>query len=454
MTETARQRWAVVGGGILGMTLALRLAQRGQTVTLIEKRPQLGGLASTWSLGDVVWDRHYHVTLMSDSYTRDILRELELEQEMEWVTTRTGFYTNGRLYPMSTSLQFLLFPPLGPISKARLGGTILHASKLSDWKSLEHIPVEDWLRKWSGNATFEQIWLPLLRAKLGDAYERTSAAFIWATIQRMYAARRSGLKQEMFGYMPGGYARILDTFRSRLEAEGVHIFQGADVCAVADEPTRDVRVELKGGTRIRFDRVVLTTPAPIASHLCPGLSQNEQDLLGGVEYQGIVCSSILLKKPLARYYITNITDSWVPFTGIIEMSALVDRKQFGGQSLIYLPKYVPSGDPAFEVPDHEWGELAMETLTRMYSGFDPADVVAFRVSRERFVYALPTLGYSTRIPPRYTSLPGVSIVNSAQILNGTLNVNETVRLAEEAIEGLLSDTTERPRWSQAREDEV
>ena len=36
------------------------------------------------------------------------------------------------------------------------------------------------------------------------------AAFIWATIARMYAARRSGLKEERFGYVPGGYARVLE----------------------------------------------------------------------------------------------------------------------------------------------------------------------------------------------------------------------------------------------------
>ncbi len=33
-----------------------------------------------------------------------------------------------------------------------------------------------------------------------------------------------------------------------------------------------------------------------------------------------------------------------------------------------------------------------------------------------------------------TSLPGVYAVNSAQIVHGTLNVNETIRLAEEAME--------------------
>jgi protoporphyrinogen oxidase len=438
MTAPDGERWAVIGGGILGMTLALRLAQRGLSVTLIERAEQLGGLAGAWRLGDVVWDRHYHVTLLSDSYTRAILKDLGLEHDMRWVPTRTGFYTDGRLHSMSSVLEFLLFPPLGLIGKARLAGTILHASRLTDWKPLERIPVEDWLRAWSGDRTFEKIWLPLLRAKLGEAYTKTSAAFIWATIQRMYAARRAGLKQEQFGYLPGGYARTLEAFRRRLEEAGVHLFLGMNVATVTQEQGGEVKLEMAGGTRIRFDRVVLTVPTPIAARLCPGISEREQTLLEQVEYQGIVCASMLLKKPLADFYITNITDSWVPFTAVIEMSALVDREQFGGNALVYLPRYLASNDPGFDIPDHEWGERAVETLSGMYPDFDPQDVLAFQVSRERYVYALPTLGYSERVPPMRTSLPGVFLVNSAQIVNGTLNVNQTVRLAEESVEGLLS----------------
>ena len=45
---------------------------------------------------------------------------------------------------------------------------------------------------------------------------------------------------------------------------------------------------------------------------------------------------------------------------------------------------------------------------------------------------LPTLGYSSRVPPQDTSVPGLHLVNSAHIVNGTLNVNETVQLAERA----------------------
>jgi protoporphyrinogen oxidase len=270
------------------MTLAHRLAQHGQDVTLFERAEHLGGLAGAWKLGDVVWDRHYHVTLLSDSYTRAMLAELGLEENMDWVQTRTGFYTDGAFHPMSDSLEFLKFPPLGPVAKARLAATILYASKVKNWKRLEQIPVADWLRRWSGEKTFEKIWLPLLRAKLGDNYEQTSAAFIWATIARMYAARRSGLKKEMFGYVPGGYARVLEAFRELLVDNGVRLMLGTEVRKVTPDTTGEVSVETAKGTRVDFDRVVLTVPAPVASRLCPDLSEDERRRLEQVQYQGIV----------------------------------------------------------------------------------------------------------------------------------------------------------------------
>ena len=437
MSPSDGRRWAVVGGGFLGMTLAHRLAQHGRRVTLIEKADHLGGLASAWRLGEVVWDRNYHVTLLSDRYLRSLLADLGLEQEIRWVRTRTGFYTDGSLYSMSDSLEFLRFPPLGMVSKLRLAATILHASKIKDWRKLEKIPVATWLRRWSGKPTFDKIWLPLLRAKLGDNYRKTSAAFIWATIARMYAARRTGLKQEMFGYVPGGYARVLDVFRERLIGENVELRLGAEVTKIIPADSSGVMVELAGGTRIAADQVVVTVPAPIAARICPGLSDDERARLEQVEYQGIVCASVLLRKPLAGFYVTNITESWVPFTAVIEMSSLVDRGQFEGNTLVYLPKYVGSDNSLFAVPDQDVKEQFLGALFRMYPFLVPDDVLCFRVSRERYVHALPVLNYSDHCPPRQTSLFGVHILNSAHIVNGTLNVNETVRLAEEALPDLL-----------------
>ena len=432
----AARRWGVVGGGMLGLTLAHRLARRGRDVTVFEGADRLGGLASAWSLGPVTWDRHYHVTLYSDTALRALLGELDLERELRWVRTRTGFYTGGRLYSMSDALEFLRFPPLGLVDKARLALTILHASRIRDWKGLERIRVDDWLRRWSGPRTLERIWLPLLRAKLGEGYRETSAAFIWATIARLYAARRSGLGEERFGYVPGGYARVLARFGEVLAAEGVHVRLASPAQRVGRQEDGGIAVESAGGAREVFDAVVLTPATPIAARLVTGLADEERARLEAVRYQGIVCASLLLKRPLGGFYVTNITDDWVPFTGVIEMTALVDPAQFGGHTLVYLPRYVPPGDPLFARSDEEIQETFLSALVRMYPGLERSDLLAFRVSRIPYVFPVPTLGYSDRVPPETTSIPGIHIVCSAHIVNGTLNVNETVQLAERAVERL------------------
>ncbi len=419
------------------MTLALRLAQQGNQVTLFESAHQFGGLTSAWRLGNILWDRHYHVTLLSDSHIRSLLTELGLEQDMKWVETKTGFFTDGKLYSMSNTLEFLSFPALGLIDKLRLGFTIWYASKVKNWKKLEKIPVSTWLRKLSGDRTFEKIWLPLLRSKLGENYRIASASFIWAIIARMYAARRTGLKKEMFGYLPGGYARLLSRFVEVLSEHKVEMKVGHRVSQVIRKAGQ-VQLEFTNGQIESFDQVVLTMASPIAAQVCQGLSHLEYERLKNIEYQGIICASLLLKKPLASYYVTNITDAWVPFTGVIEMSALVDRSEFEQRSLVYLPKYVSGNDVAFQLTDDQLKEEFIQTLVLMYPNFDRSDVLAFRVSRVRQVFAISTLNYSEKLPPMHTSIEGVHIVNSAHILNGTLNVNETVLLAERSAAELLT----------------
>ena len=420
---------------MLGLTLAHRLVQHGHEVTIFEAADRVGGLASAWTVGDVTWDRHYHVTLLSDAHLRAVLAELGLDDEVDWVETKTGMFADGTLSPMSSSLDFVRLPGLGLRDKARLAGTILLASRTKDWRRLEQIPVADWLRRWSGASTYDRFWLPLLQAKLGEAYRETSAAFIWATTMRLYAARRSGLNKEMFGYVPGGYARVLDRFVEVLEQEGVTLQLGAPVQEIASVDG-GVTVETRDGTA-RFDQAVVTVNPGIAARMCKGLTAKERELLEGVRYQGIVCASVLLDRPLSGYYLTYITDD-APITAIVEMSAMVDRRHLGGKTLVYLPKYLAPDDPLLKASDDDIAGSFLPALRAVYPDVKPSEIGAFRVSRVREVFPIPTIGYSSRLPPMTTSVPGLHLVSSAHIVNGTLNVNETVDLAERTACRLVS----------------
>lgn len=429
-------RFGIVGGGLLGMTLAWDLAKNGHDVTILEGAPQCGGLAAPWQVGDVVWDRHYHVTLQSDLVLRELLGELDLEPDLQWVQTGTGFFVDGKMHPFSGAADYARFPPLSPLQKFRLAATIFKASRIKDWRPLEQLTAVEWLTRHCGRTTVERIWLPLLRAKLGPHATRASAAFIWAIIARMFAARGSGPKREQFGYVRNGYDRTLRRFEERLAARKVEIRTSCRIERIERAPG-GVAVVSAGETAV-FDRVAVTLAAPLAARLCPGLTDRERALCEGVEYQGIICASLLTDAPLTPYYITNIADASIPFTAVIEMSALVDRSEFGGRSLIYLPKYVSSDDPAFCVTDDEIEASFLPALERMHPAFRRSAVRAFRVSRVPFVFPIPTLGYSERLPPIKTTVEGLFMANSAHIVNGTLNVNETVKLAHSLVPSLIS----------------
>jgi protoporphyrinogen oxidase len=430
------EKFGIVGGGIMGMTLALRLSQQGKKVVLFEAAPELGGLASSWTMDGVEWDKFYHVILLSDFGTRGILKEIGLDDKIEWVETKTGFYMNGQLYSMSDTIEFLKFPTLNLIDKFRLGLTIIVASRIKNWKRLEKIPVTDWLKKWSGKNTFNKIWLPLLRAKLGESYTKTSAVFIWATIQRLYGARRSGLKKEMFGYVPGGYKRIVESFRDKLIELGVEI-KTSYVAKEIKENGNTLQISFANDRVEEFDKVISTLPASLSAKICSGLKEAEVQKLNNINYLGVICVAVLLDKPISQFYVTNITDSWVPFTGVIEMSALVDKKYFNNNNLVYLPKYVSPEDPLFNYSDEEIKSFFIANFKKMYPWLTDDNLKFVGVARAKHVITVLTKNYSENLPQVKTSVPNVSIINTAYILDGTLNVNETIRVAETKLKEIL-----------------
>ncbi len=432
------KRWGIVGGGIMGMTLAHRLSQQGHEVTIFEAAPELGGLVSSWKMGEIEWDKFYHVILLSDFKTRSILKDIGLDDRIEWVETKTGFYIKGKLYSMSDIIEFLKFPALNLIDKFRLGLTILIASRIKNWKRLEKITVTSWLKKWSGKKAYNKIWLPLLRAKLGDSYKSTSAVFIWATIQRLYGARKSGLKKEMFGFVTGGYKTVIESFKKTLINEGVTIKTNCTATEIKKSLAGKQCISLNNGTFQEFDEVIVTLPSSVSAGLCKELTAIEKEKLNKIEYLGVICMAVLLNKSVSDFYITNITDENIPFTGVIEMSALVNKKYLGGNALIYLPKYVLQNDPLFYKSDQELKDYFIDSFKKMYPDFTDENIKFAGIARAKHVITVARLNYSNDLPGVKTSIPGLYIINTSHIIDGTLNVNETIKVAEAKLEEILN----------------
>ncbi|NJN63813.1 MAG: hypothetical protein HC882_02325 [Acidobacteria bacterium] len=182
----------------------------------------------------------------------------------------------------------------------------------------------------------------------------------------------------------------------------------------------------------------MTSAPALAAKLCPDLPAAERARLEAIRYLGVVCTSVLRDRKLSDFYVTNITDPGAPFTGVIEMTALVDPKEFGGRHLLYLPRYVTPDDDFPAQSDDEIHERFVGSLERMYPSFGRDSIVAMKTSRVRYVMPIPTIDYSLKVSDIVTSLPGIFLANSSQIINGTLNVNETVQLADRAAAKVLA----------------
>jgi protoporphyrinogen oxidase len=249
----------------------------------------------------------------------------------------------------------------------------------------------------------------------------------------MYAARDGGQKREQFGYVQGGYATILAGLSSKLRELNVQVENRFAATRVRRNEFGEMAVSSLDGREHTYDRVVVTATPGIAARICTQLPESARDQLAKIETIGIVCPSVLLRRPLAGYYVTNITTP-APFTGIIEMSALVSSEELNNHGLVYLPKYAAANDPIWRESDESISERFLTSMCELYPDFERSDVLTVRISRAQHVFTLPTLGYSQTIPPTATSIPGLYLVNSAQIVNGTLNVNETIRLAESSVD--------------------
>ena len=132
MSQTATTRTGkplhigILGGGITGLTAAFYLLRAGHEVTLMEARPQLGGLASYFNFGSFWWDKFYHCILTSDSALLQLIADLDLENELRWTETKVGFFSCGELHSMTTTMEFLRFPVLSLWNKLRLGLGIIY----------------------------------------------------------------------------------------------------------------------------------------------------------------------------------------------------------------------------------------------------------------------------------------------------------------------------------------
>ncbi len=433
---------AIVGGGIMGVTLAYKLSQQGLRVTVYERGDNLGGLASYIPYDGVRMDRFYHTILSSDMSMQTLIQESGVADKLHFTATQQGFYDKGKLYPFNTPVDLMTFPPLNIFQRFRLGLQVIYSQFESDWRKIDTVPVEDWLVKVSGRSVFEKVWKPLLRAKFDTTASDVPATYIWSRLKRMMGTRQGVTSKEMMCYLENGYFTLIEALAKKAEQQGVTFHVNAPIEEIVIIDGRAVGVRVGGETQ-PFDAVISTLASPVLNHLVPGAAQGFRDLLAKQAYLGVLCPMLIVKKRLMPYYVLNITDDSIPFTAVVETTNLIDPQHVNGHHIVYLPKYVAPDNEMMQWPDDRVKAEWMAHFRRMFPDYDESLITEFFVQRASYVEQILPMGTLHEIPPIKTPVERLYMGNTVMIYPDLGNGEAVTRFAMKVVEQVLADA---PAW--------
>jgi protoporphyrinogen oxidase len=430
--NAAAPRIGIVGGGVLGVSLALRLAQQGARVTVVERGPSLGGLAGTFDFGGHEVDRFYHVITPSDQRMIAMAGEVGLGDELRFTPVGAGFFSGGEMHDFNGVGDLLRFSPLSPPARLRLGAFVAQCQLRSSYEMLETVPLETWLRRICGNQVWERIWKPLLDTRFDGDPSGLPATYLWARTRRMSGARSGGGKGgEEMGHIVGGHQRLIDAMVARARELGVEARTGAPVSGLAlAEDGSVVGVELENET-LAFDLTIPTLQPPALRFLLP---ERHQHLLERYpqRWLGVVCPIVKVRRRLLPYYAINITEP-TPLTSAVETTQVLGTDHTDGLQLVYLPKYCDPEAPEQSEDDESVYRRFTDYLARLSPGFSRDEVVDWTVQRARLVEPVHQIltGSSPRVAPVWPGVPGLALASNAQIYPYLLNGDSVMGFAEE-----------------------
>jgi protoporphyrinogen oxidase len=432
-------RVAVVGGGVLGTVLALRLTEAGADVTLLERGDTLGGLAGSFDFGGHRVDRFYHVVAPSDARMIALAEELGLTEHVSWHPVGVGFYIDGELHDFNGIGDFLRFPPLSLWGRARLAWFVAQCQMRRSYAGLEDVPLHSWLRRHCGTRLYERIWKPLLDSRFDGEHDELPATYLWARTNRMRSARTGDGGAETMGCLEGGHERLIEAAGARAAELGADIRVGAGVEGLvldADGAVRGVQVD---GEAELYDLTIPTLQPPALRRLLP-------ESLGGLleaypqRFLGVVCLILKVREGLLPYYSVNICDP-TPITTVVETSHVVGTAHTDGHRLVYLPKYCEAGSKSFNQSDDEVYAAFTDMLTRIAPAFRHEDVVGWTVQRAPLVEPVHARGTTPRVAPTWPGIEGLALASASQVYPRLLNGESVIGMAEQ-VAGEVADRFE------------
>ncbi len=417
--DTAARRHAVVvGGGLAGTTAALALADAGLRVTLTEGRPRLGGLAFSFTRGDLTVDNGQHVFLRCCTAYQWFLdrigaRDLTTLQDRLDVPVfdadsgRLGRIGRVRLpVPLHLAPSLLTYPHLSPRERAAVGRAALALRALDlDDPALDAVDFGSWLaRHGQSRRTVEALWdlvgVATLNATAGECSLGLAAKVFKTGLLSDPAAADIGWASAPLGDLHHGRAA------TALAAAGVQVRLRTRAAAVERQPDGGWRIGVETGPgraeELTADTVVLAVPQRETHGLLPAGALDAPENLLRIDTAPILNVHVVYdRKVLDRPFLAALGS---PVQWVFDRTASSGLTG-GGQ---YLALSQSAAQDEIDLPVAELRARYLPELERVLPAARGAAVRDFFVTRERTATFAPAPASAPSVPAPAPARPAFS----------------------------------------------
>jgi squalene-associated FAD-dependent desaturase len=438
----------VVGGGLAGITAALRLAEADVSVTLLEARPRLGGLAFSFRRGELTVDNGQHVFLRCCTAYRGLVERLgatdkvavQPRLDVPVLAVDPDGYRLGRLgrtglpVPLHLAASLARYPHLGSADRLRVvrGALALQRLDLAD-PALDAVSFGAWLRSHGQNErTIAALWDLVGVATLNARADQVSLALA-AMVFKTGLLTDPGASDIGIAAVPLGALHHDAAGRELADAQ-VAVRLRSKVVELKPDADGRHTVRLEDGELLTADTVVLAGAQDTAAALLPPDSVARQEQLGELGYAPILNVHVVYDRPVLRRPFFAALDSPVQW--------VFDRTEHSGVAAVhpgaqYLALSQSAVQDEIDLPVAELRARYLPELARLLPPARDAEVLDFFVTRERTATFDPAPGRAALRPGPVTRVPGLLLAGAWTATGWPSTMEGAVRSGHAAADAAL-----------------
>jgi squalene-associated FAD-dependent desaturase len=405
----------VIGGGLAGISAALALvdADAGVEVTLIERRPHLGGLTTSIEREGLSFDNGQHVFLGCCTAYRTLIGRLGATDQVYLqprldvpVLSPKGIrssITRARLpAPLHLVWSLARYRHLPIKDRLRLGRAVLALRRLDlGDPSLDTVTFGDWLRQHGqSQRAIDRLWNLIIQPTVNVTADESSLALAAQVFQVGFLERSDGAD---IGWSVVPLATLHGSNAERTLSEaGVKVLLNTAAHAVVSRGGGGLLVQT-GTAELSYDVLIVATAPKVAATL--GALAGEPDLAEHLGTSPIVNIHFVLDRKVTDLKLAACLDSPIEF--------LFDRTDASGvtsgQCLVIS---LSAADKYIGVGTSELVPLFFDALGELFPLARDAELLSSFVTREHAATFRATPGIESLRPPSTTATPGLYLAGA------------------------------------------